>query len=123
MRIFLVSPNTLTVPYPVYPLGLDYVAASVSPEHEVQLADLNVLSLTELEEILVIYSPDIIGLSCRNIDNMDAGDSHYFIQDYDTIVSHLRSHSNATIVSGGSAFTIMPEQILATLGGRLRYYR
>jgi radical SAM superfamily enzyme YgiQ (UPF0313 family) len=116
MRILLVSPNTLTVPYPVYPLGLDYVAASVSPEHEVQIADLNTLSLTDLSELLAIYSPNIIGLSCRNIDNMDAGDSHYFLQDYAKIVSHLSSYSKAPIVCGGSAFTIMPEQILSTLG-------
>ncbi len=116
MKILLVSPNTLTAPYPVYPLGLDYVAASVSPDHEVQIADLNVLSLTNLSEILAAYSPNIIGLSCRNIDNMDAGDSHYFIEDYAKIVTHLRSHSKATIVCGGSAFTIMPEQILSTLG-------
>lgn len=116
MRILLVSPNTLIVPYPVYPLGLDYVAASVSPEHEVQIADLNTLSLTDLSELLATYSPNIIGLSCRNIDNMDAGDSHYFIQNYAKIVCHLRSHSKATIVCGGSAFTIMPEQILSTLG-------
>jgi len=116
MKILLVSPNTLTVPYPVYPLGLDYVAASVSPEHEVQIADLNTLSLTNLSEILATFSPNLIGLSCRNIDNMDAGDSYYFIQDYAKIVFHLRSHSKATIVCGGSAFTIMPKQILSTLG-------
>lgn len=116
MRILLVSPNTLVVPYPVYPLGLDYVAASVSPDHEVQIADLNTLLLTGLAELLATYSPHIIGLSCRNIDNMDAGDSHYFIQDYAKIVSHLRAHSKATIVCGGSAFTIMPKQILSTLG-------
>lgn len=116
MRILLVSPNTLTVPYPVYPLGLDYVAASVSPAHEVQIADLNTLSLTELEKILKGFPPDIIGLSCRNIDNIDAGDSRYFIQGYAEVVSLMRSHSKATIVIGGSAFTIMPKEILSILG-------
>lgn len=116
MKILLVSPNTLTVPYPVYPLGLDYVAASISPDHEVQIADLNVLSLTDLEEILVVFAPDIIGLSCRNIDNIDAGASRYFIQDYAEVVSRMRSHSKATIVCGGSAFTIMPKEILSILG-------
>ncbi|MFT5699194.1 MAG: radical SAM superfamily enzyme YgiQ (UPF0313 family) [Desulforhopalus sp.] len=116
MRILLVSPNTLTVPYPVYPLGLDYVSASVSPEHEVQITDLNVLSLTELAEMLVSYSPDIIGLSCRNIDNIDAVDSQYFIQGYAEVVSCMRLHSKATIVCGGSAFTIMPKEILSILG-------
>ena len=49
MRILLISPNTLTVPYPVYPLGLDYVAGSVASEHEVKIVDLNVLSRLELQ--------------------------------------------------------------------------
>ena len=97
MRILLVSPNTLTAPYPVYPLGLDYVAASISPEHEVQIADLNALSLPDLAEILAVFSPDIIGLSCRNIDNMDAGGSHNFIHDYAKnrlpFESHTQKHN------------------------------
>ncbi len=116
MRILLVSPNTLTAPYPVYPLGLDYVAGSISSEHEVRIADLNALSPTELDEILLSFSPDIIGVSCRNIDNTDAGDSRYFINGYAKLVSHLRALSNATIICGGCGFTIMPEQILAALG-------
>jgi radical SAM superfamily enzyme YgiQ (UPF0313 family) len=116
MRILLVSPNTLTVPYPVYPLGLDYVAGSIPAEHEVHIADLNMLSLAELEETLLAFSPDIIGLSCRNIDNTDAGDSRYFINEYTTLVARLRVHSKATIVCGGCGFTIMPKQILSALG-------
>ncbi|BHH82293.1 lipid biosynthesis B12-binding/radical SAM protein [Desulforhopalus sp. 52FAK] len=116
MRILLVSPNTLTVPYPVYPLGLDYVATSISSDHEVEIADLNTLTLTDLAEIVTTFSPNIIGLSCRNVDNMDPGDFHCFLEDYAKIVSHLRSHSKATIVCGGSAFTIMPERIFPILG-------
>jgi radical SAM superfamily enzyme YgiQ (UPF0313 family) len=116
MRILLVSPNTLTIPYPVYPLGLDYVAGSVSPEHEVQIADLHVVSLEELEKILLDFSPQIIGLSCRNIDNTEAGESRYFIDEYAALVSRMRSYSKAVIVCGGSGFTIMPEQILSALG-------
>ncbi len=116
MRILLVSPNTLTVPYPVYPLGLDYVAGSVSSEHEVRIVDLNALTPSELDETLLGFSPDIIGVSCRNIDNTDAGDSRYFIKGYAKLVSHLKSLSNAKIICGGSGFTIMPEQILAALG-------
>jgi radical SAM superfamily enzyme YgiQ (UPF0313 family) len=116
MRIVLVSPNTLTIPYPVYPLGLDYVAGSVSSEHEVRIADLNALSLADLDALLRGFSPDIIGLSCRNIDNTEAGESRYFINEYSQLVSHLRLVSPATIVCGGSGFTIMPEQILSALG-------
>ncbi len=116
MNILLISPNTLVVPYPVYPIGLDYVAGSVSSRHEVRIADLNVLSLENLKEMLHDFSPAIIGLSCRNIDNTEAGDSLHFIDQYKTLVSWLKSRSKAMIVCGGSGFTIMPEQILSALG-------
>ena len=116
MRILLVSPNTLTNPYPVYPLGLDYVAGSISAEHEVRLADLNILCLEDLDALLLAFKPQIIGLSCRNIDNMEASGSRYFINEYQKIVTRLRAGSTALLVCGGSGFTIMPQQILATLG-------
>ena len=102
MKILLVSPNTLAIPYPVYPLGLDYVAGSVSYEHEVKIADLHVVSLEELDRLLVDFSPQIIGLSCRNIDNTEAGESRYFIDTYAALVSRMRTRSNAVIVCGGS---------------------
>ncbi len=116
MRILLVSPNTLAIPYPVYPIGLDYVAGSVSPEHEVRIADLNIVSLADLNDVLLSFSPDIIGLSCRNIDNTDAGDSLYFINEFKNLISQLRTFSKAVIICGGSGFTIMPEQVLSALG-------
>jgi radical SAM superfamily enzyme YgiQ (UPF0313 family) len=115
MKILLVSPNTLTVPYPVYPLGLDYVAGSVPPGHEVRIADLNVLSFAELDRLAAHFQPDIIGLSCRNIDNTEAGESRYFINEYRELVLLLRAACGAVVVCGGSGFTIMPEQILAAL--------
>ena len=116
MNILLVSPNTITTPYPVYPIGLDYVAGSISTMHEVRLADLNVLSLVELDTLLLAFNPDIIGLSCRNIDNMEASGSRYFIGEYQKIVNRLRANSKALIICGGSGFTIMPQQILTSLG-------
>lgn len=116
MKILLVSPNTITTPYPVYPIGLDYVAGSISPAHEVHLADLNALSLAEFDTLLLAFNPDIIGLSCRNIDNMEASGSHYFIGEYQKIVVRMRAKSKALIICGGSGFTIMPKQILAVLG-------
>ena len=116
MRILLVSPNTLAIPYPVYPLGLDYVAASIPAGHDVQIADLNILTTEALEETILCFSPDIIGFSCRNIDNTDAAESRYFINEYAQIVSKMRMHSTATIICGGSGFTIMPERVLAAIG-------
>lgn len=115
MKILLISPNTLIVPYPVYPLGLDYVAGSISPDHEVRIADMNILSLEALEKLLQEFPPAIIGLSCRNIDNTDASDSQFFINTYRKLVRWLRARTGAVLVCGGSGFTIMPERVFASL--------
>ena len=115
MRILLISPNTLTVPYPVYPLGLDYVAASVSREHEVQIVDLNVVSQDDFYELLAGYQPEIIGITCRNIDNTDAGEPLYFIRQYSEFVRAIKKKSNAVIICGGAGFTILPEEIFREL--------
>ncbi|MDR3631651.1 MAG: lipid biosynthesis B12-binding/radical SAM protein [Desulfocapsaceae bacterium] len=115
MKILLISANTLTVPYPVYPIGLDYVAGAIGDRHTVQRADMLTMDRDGLAAIIIDFSPEIIGISCRNIDNTDAGDSSYFLDDYKDLVTWLRQRSAAPIVCGGSGFTIMPERILAEL--------
>lgn len=115
MRVLLISPNTLTVPYPVYPLGLDYVAGSIGPEHELARFDLNCASLDELARLIAEFAPEVIGLACRNIDNTEAGAPKYFLEQLHELVLWLRARCQAVIVCGGSGFTIMPEAVLAAL--------
>ncbi len=115
MKVLLISPNTLREPYPVYPLGLDYVAAALDDAHQVRIVDLNCTKLSELEEILQEFDPAVIGISCRNIDNTDCHDSRAFIGSYRELIQWLRQRSPATIVCGGAGFTIMPERIFADL--------
>lgn len=116
MRVLLISPNTLVAPYPVYPLGLDYVAGSIADNHEVKIVDLNVSMQEELEKIIADFGPQIIGVSCRNIDNTDVSDSQYFVGSYARLVAWLKSLSKAVIVCGGAGFTIMPHRVLGELG-------
>jgi radical SAM superfamily enzyme YgiQ (UPF0313 family) len=116
VRVLLLSPNTLTAPYPVYPLGLDYVAGSLSPAHQVRIADLQVVDRTALAVLLDEFLPEVIGIACRNIDNTDATDSLFLLHDYRELVTWLRQRSPAVIVCGGCGFTIMPERIFSFLG-------
>jgi radical SAM superfamily enzyme YgiQ (UPF0313 family) len=116
MKVLLISPNTLTTPYPVYPIGLDYVAGAIPAGHEVRLADLNVIDREGLAVLLDEFPPEIIGISCRNIDNIEAGDSQSFMPAIRELTDWLRQYSQAVIVCGGSGFTIMPERILAETG-------
>ena len=61
MKVLLVSTNTLTEPYPVYPIGLDYVMNAISPPHQVKIIDMNELKDgNALAVVLSHYQPDII---------------------------------------------------------------
>ncbi|MCF8056515.1 MAG: radical SAM protein [Desulfocapsa sp.] len=115
MKILLISPNTIRVPYPVYPIGLDYVAGALSTEHRVKIADLNTVDRETLAELLNDFGPDIIGLSLRNVDNTEVGNPLFFIKEYKELVTWLRKRSEAVIVCGGAGFTILPQEIFHAL--------
>lgn len=117
MNVLLVATNTLMEPYPVYPLGLDYVAAAISGKHRVRISDLNGgQGLEGLKAAIKDFSPDVIGLSLRNIDNTDTTDPRGFIGQYRDLVNMIRSQSRARIILGGSGFTIFPVETMQALG-------
>lgn len=116
MKVLLLSANTVRVPYYIYPLGLDYVAGALEPRHTVKIADINIMKKTEpLLELIRDFSPEVIGISLRNIDNTDSHESKSFIARYRELVEALRLHSPALIVLGGSGFTIFPKRLMEEL--------
>ena len=117
MKVLLISPNTLTTPYPVYPLGLDYVAGVIAQNHEVRITDINAPEGRDsISKTIHDYLPDIIGISLRNIDNTDTTDPRGFIVEYREVVDMIRAHSKAPLVLGGSGFTLFPSEIMDALG-------
>jgi len=117
MKILLISANQLKFPYPVYPLGLDYIAnAVIASNHDVKIADMNQISdYDSLKEIIRSFSPDVIGISLRNVDNIDITQPKDFSGSYREITESIRSVSNALIVLGGSGFTIFPSEMIKVL--------
>lgn len=113
MKILLISANRLNVPYPVYPIGLDYVAGAIPARHEVRIIDLNQDS--DLAASLQQFSPDLVGISIRNIDNTDGSNSRSFIDDYRDVVTTVRNSCKAPVVLGGSGFTIFPQALMEAL--------
>jgi len=117
VKVLLISANTLTTPYPVYPIGLDYVAGALDNGHAVEILDLNAADQVDaLELALNRFGPDLIGISLRNIDNTDVVDIQSYLAGYGDLVREIRSRSRAPIVLGGSGFTIFPRRILKTVG-------
>lgn len=116
MKVSLISANTVLEPYPVYPLGLDYVAGAIAAEHELQRLDMNCLSDGQgLSTALEAFTPELIGISLRNIDNTDAVNPISYIPEYQRLVERIRQISSAPIVLGGSGFTIFPKELMALL--------
>jgi len=116
LKVLLVSPNVLTAPYPVYPIGLDYVAGALAGRHEVAILDLNREKGTDaIRACLEAFAPDVIGFSIRNVDNTDASNVHSFVAGYRQVVWDIRSCLNVPLVLGGSGFTIFPEALMEAL--------
>ncbi|MFN2269055.1 MAG: cobalamin-dependent protein, partial [Desulfonatronovibrio sp.] len=121
MKVFLLSVNAEQEPYLVYPLGMAVIASALEEAgHEVKQCDYLVMGESDhlLCQIVQDFKPDIIGLSLRNIDNVDsfAGMEHWSLGRIKLIVDLLRSVVDIPIIIGGPAFSIMPEDILDFLG-------
>jgi len=116
MKVLLISANTLRIPYPVYPLGLDYVAGCLDSRYQTKIVDLNDFSSPEILEAMIRdFSPDIAGISIRNIDNTDVINCRSFLPEYQTLVSQIRKNSRARVILGGSGFTIFPVEFMQAL--------
>ena len=117
-KLLLISANTHTNPYPVYPLGLAYIASAIKrqlPHFHVMIFDLMLNPGNELEQVLNEFKPDQVGISLRNIDDIDIINRQSFVEGYQSIISKVRSNSNAPIIIGGAGFSIYPVKLFDLL--------
>lgn len=111
-KILFISANTHKIPYPVYPIGLSYITTYLNeklPQYETKMVDLNFNTIEELKDITKEYNPKYIGVSFRNIDDVNSYNREEFVTHYKNVVDNLRSVSDAKIIIGGSGFSIFPE--------------
>lgn len=116
-KVFLLSSNSTTDPYPVYPLGMALVASALAAAgHQVYQFDFLAAgrSNTRLRESLAEFTPDYVGISLRNMDNVDSfsTESGWYLAETKMLVGIIREKTTAPIILGGPAFSIMPEEIL-----------
>ncbi|HEX9192125.1 MAG TPA: lipid biosynthesis B12-binding/radical SAM protein [Candidatus Deferrimicrobiaceae bacterium] len=119
LRVFLVSVNRETVPAPVAPLGLSYIAgAALRDGHRVELLDLCFSSDVDrdIEGALRRFHPDLVGISIRNVDNLTFPGSVSYLDEIRAAVDALKKGTGAPIVAGGPGFSIFPEKLLDLLG-------
>lgn len=118
--VFLISSNTNTEPYPVYPLGMSVIAGALHRAgYEViqydMLASGN--SLDHLRKTLEKTTPNYVGISIRNVDNVDSFTSHTnkYIQKVRDIINTTKN-MNIPVLVGGAGFSLLPEEILDYIG-------
>ncbi|MCD4653801.1 cobalamin-dependent protein, partial [bacterium] len=113
MRITLLQ-APLGRPEPlVYPLGIATLAGTIPVCHDIQLLDPNHIGLENTEKNIRNFRPDVIGLSIRNLDSQIRRDLFYYYLFLKTHIRNLRKWDpNATIIAGGSGFSLFPERIM-----------
>jgi lipid biosynthesis B12-binding/radical SAM protein len=119
MKILLISANVTLSPYPLYPLGVSIIAAVLTKAgHEVLQADF-LHQNTSLEAIgreVQEFGPDLVGISVRNIDNVNLLHEQYYIQNVKNLVTAVRDFSKAKVLLGGAGFSLIPDLILKETG-------
>lgn len=119
-RILLISTNTTTEPYPVYPIGMSIVAAALTEAgHDVMQFDFLMAEsdMVRLAETVTAFKPDMTGISLRNIDNVDSLSSghNWYLAHVRDVVGSLKE-AGQTVIVGGPGFSLMAEDILDYLG-------
>ena len=117
MKILLLSANRERSPYPVFPIGLAYLAAPLEAAgHELHALDLcfEKEPATALTTALDGFSPDLVVLSLRNIDNVTWPVCRSYLEGVREIVELCSGR--VPVVVGGSGFSLMPLEILAHVG-------
>jgi len=115
MKILLISVNREKMPYPVFPLGLSFLAKVLKEEgHLIEVLDLCFSQdvVHDLKDVLQRFQPDLIGLSLRNLDNLTFPTSISYLKEVEEVIRTSRQSSRAKLVIGGSGFSLAPKELL-----------
>ncbi len=119
MKVLLISPNIETLPDPVFPLGMAYIAGALK-QHRIPCRMLDLCFTDDYEKALInaidSFQPELVGLSLRNVDNVSYPMYTSYLAFYKQVVAVVRQCSQSPIVVGGNAFALIPESILTYLG-------
>jgi predicted LPLAT superfamily acyltransferase/radical SAM superfamily enzyme YgiQ (UPF0313 family) len=115
-KLLLISANRHAIPYPVYPLGVSYLESYLQERltnFDIRVFDMNLYTKEELALYLTEYNPDYTGISFRNVDDVNFYSKESFLNGYREICEIVKSNIRSTLIIGGSAFSIYPEELFA----------
>src|SRR6185369_8760331 len=117
-RILVISTNREISPQPTVPIGAAWIAEALHQAgFVVTFLDLcfEKRPLQRLDQILNDFEPQGIAISIRNLDNCDFLSPRSFLPEVKQITDLIQKRSTARILIGGSAVSIMPQQVLSYL--------
>jgi radical SAM superfamily enzyme YgiQ (UPF0313 family) len=120
MRVLLINSNLKDDILAAPPIGLCYVAsAAEAAGHEVKVLDLCFKRRInqELEKAINGFSPQVIGVSLRNLDNANMLRPVSYLPSELQIVQEIRKLTAAPLVLGGSGASLDPQGVLEFLQG------
>jgi radical SAM superfamily enzyme YgiQ (UPF0313 family) len=116
-NVLLASANSENLPSPVYPLALAHLAgALVQAGHNPRQYDLQTHGPAALRAMIEDTRPDLVGVSIRNIDNIDSSTGRFYLDEHCGVVESIRACTDAPIVAGGSGFSLFPREAMLALG-------
>ena len=124
MRVLLIATNRhdrlmsrMGRPAPAHWHGLRRGPFGTRNRHQVKALDLMFADdyLAEVEHVVNEYRPDVVGISLRNLGNHSYLDPQWALPITKEVIDKVRSISQATIVVGGPAFSLLPKECFAYL--------
>ena len=108
-KILLISVNRCTFPYPVFPLGIASLSSALSAKGYIAaIYDMQVDS-GSLNEIIESFQPDYIGISLRNIDDIQINNTSFYAPILSEVTKEIRKKNTVPIILGGSGFSLFPD--------------
>jgi radical SAM superfamily enzyme YgiQ (UPF0313 family) len=120
MRVLLINSNLKDDILAAPPIGLCYVASAAEVAgHEVRVLDLCFKRRIgpELEKAILDFSPQVIGVSLRNLDNVNMLRLISYLPPALEIVQKIRALTGVPLVLGGSGASLDPQGVLEFLHG------
>jgi tryptophan 2-C-methyltransferase len=117
MKILLINTNRYRTP-PVPPLGLEYLSNALRyTRHQCRILDLCFAEdpETALKNAVRGFSPDIAGLTIRNIDTVLFENNTFFLDDIKTYAALLKG-MGVPVILGGAGYSFIPEGVLRYIG-------
>jgi len=118
MKVLFISANTEKINIIPIPLGLNCVAAATQNRgHDVRMLDLMTRSdfRSSIREMIEDFSPDVIGVSVRNIDDQMMRNTKFLLEEVRDVIAYCRSLTNIPVVLGGAGYSIFPDAVLSFL--------